>query len=63
MSNQTPNWRTSSYTHSDTCVEVADDALQVKVRDTKWRDGGTMAVPPSSWTPFVEFAKRVKISE
>ncbi|MGW8743582.1 DUF397 domain-containing protein [Streptomyces sp. NPDC055794] len=60
METQLPNWRTSTYTRSDSCVEVADnDPRQVQVRDTKWRDGGTLAVPPSSWTAFVDFAKEV----
>lgn len=52
------NWRTSTYTKSDSCVEVADnDPEKVMVRDTKDRDGGTLAFPPSSWSGFVEFSK------
>ncbi len=58
----TPNWRTSSYTKSDSCVEVADnDAKKVMVRDTKDRDGGTLAFPPSSWSDFVAFAMEVRL--
>ncbi|MGW0705055.1 DUF397 domain-containing protein [Streptomyces sp. NPDC002643] len=57
-----PNWRTSSYTKSDSCVEVADnDPEKVMVRDTKDRDGGTLTFPPSSWTAFVEFAPEVRL--
>ncbi|WP_347877134.1 DUF397 domain-containing protein [Streptomyces albus] len=55
----TPNWRTSSYTKSDTCVEVADnDPDEILVRDTKDRSRGTMSVPPASWDAFVEFIGR-----
>lgn len=58
----TPNWRTSSYTKSDNCVEVADnDPKKVMVRDTKDRDGGTLAFPPSSWSAFVAFAMEVRL--
>lgn len=54
-----PNWRTSSYTGTETCVEVADnDPKRVMVRDTKDRDLGTMTVRPSSWAAFVEFARQ-----
>ncbi|WP_307847217.1 DUF397 domain-containing protein [Streptomyces sp. F63] len=52
----TPNWRTSSYTKSDTCVEVADNVPdKILVRDTKDRDRATMSVQPASWGEFVEF--------
>ncbi|MFI1359533.1 DUF397 domain-containing protein [Streptomyces sp. NPDC020898] len=58
----TPNWRTSFYTQTENCVEVADnDPAKVMVRDTKDRDGGTLAFPPSSWMPFVDFAAQVKL--
>ncbi|MBV9022746.1 MAG: DUF397 domain-containing protein [Streptomycetaceae bacterium] len=54
-----PNWRTSSYTRSDSCVEVADNDLKcVMVRDTKARSRGTLAVQRDSWTAFVEYAKQ-----
>ncbi|WLQ36008.1 DUF397 domain-containing protein [Streptomyces castrisilvae] len=59
---QIPNWRTSSYTQTETCVEVADnDPAAVLVRDTKDRDLGTLFVPPTAWASFVEFSKVVKI--
>ncbi|MEV0927932.1 DUF397 domain-containing protein [Streptomyces spongiicola] len=51
------SWRTSSYTKSDSCVEVADnDPTTVLVRDTKDRDGRTLAFPRLSWSAFVQFA-------
>ncbi|KNE80626.1 MULTISPECIES: DUF397 domain-containing protein [Streptomyces] len=56
----TPNWRTSSYTKSDTCVEVADnDPDKVLVRDTKDRGRGTISVRPASWSEFVDFIGRI----
>jgi hypothetical protein len=49
-----PNWRTSSYTSSDSCVEVADNqAGVVWVRDTKDRAGAELALRPVSWGPFL----------
>jgi hypothetical protein len=54
-----PNWHTSTYTKSDTCVEVADnDPSVVKVRDTKDRDAGTLHFPLTAWMGFVESTKR-----
>ena len=56
---ESPNWRTSSYTRSDSCVEVADnDPKKVMVRDTKARHRGTMAVRRVAWTAFVEYVKQ-----
>ncbi|QUI35726.1 DUF397 domain-containing protein [Streptomyces alfalfae] len=53
-----PNWRTSTYTKSDSCVEVADnDPSQVLIRDTKAREGAVLAVPSASWAEFVEYSK------
>jgi hypothetical protein len=55
----TPNWRTSSYTETQNCVELADnDPNKVMVRDTKARSWGTMAVQRDTWTIFVQHAKR-----
>ncbi|MEU8701548.1 DUF397 domain-containing protein [Streptomyces sp. NPDC048680] len=57
-----PNWRTSTYTKSDSCVEVADNGpAAVMVRDTKGRHLGTLLVPPTAWAEFVEFSKAVKL--
>ncbi|WP_369173480.1 DUF397 domain-containing protein [Streptomyces sp. R28] len=58
MQPTTPNWRTSSYTETQNCVEVADNAPEhVLVRDTKARGRGMLAVQRSSWAAFVEYAK------
>ncbi|MFF6786848.1 DUF397 domain-containing protein [Streptomyces sp. NPDC012510] len=59
MQRKTPNWRTSSYTETQNCVEVADnDPNKVMVRDTKARNRGIMAVQRGTWAAFVEYAKR-----
>lgn len=55
---QKPNWRTSSYTQTDTCVEVADDdPVEVYVRDSKNRSGAMLVFPRESWAEFIEFSK------
>ncbi|MES9589934.1 DUF397 domain-containing protein [Streptomyces sp. NPDC094045] len=57
-----PNWRTSTYTKSDSCVEVADNGpVTVMIRDTKARELGTLFVPTTAWAVFVEFSKVVKL--
>ncbi|OUD01857.1 DUF397 domain-containing protein [Streptomyces swartbergensis] len=57
-----PNWRTSSYTSNDSCVEVADNDLEVvRVRDTKDREQGLMALRPASWAHFVKFTKQLPL--
>lgn len=56
------NWRTSTYTKSDSCVEVADnDPAAVMIRDTKGRNLGTLYIPPTAWAEFVEFSKVIKL--
>lgn len=53
-------WRTSSYTGNGggNCVEVGDAARVVLVRDTKDRDGGTLAFTSDAWRAFAEGLKR-----
>ncbi|ASW53267.1 DUF397 domain-containing protein [Plantactinospora sp. KBS50] len=54
-------WRKSTRSNSagGNCVEVADNLPGVVlVRDTKDRDGGTLAFGPAQWQGFVSFAKR-----
>ncbi|QGN46547.1 DUF397 domain-containing protein [Micromonospora sp. WMMD558] len=49
-------WRTSTRSSSNggACVEVADNLPGVVlVRDTKDRDGGTLAFTPAAWRAFV----------
>jgi hypothetical protein len=59
---EAPNWRTSTYTKDDNCVEVADnDPEMVKVRDSKARHRGSLGVRPASWAGFVNFAKKLPL--
>lgn len=59
MRAMTPNWRTSSYTETQNCVEIADnDATTVMIRDTKARDRGMIEVQRATWTAFVEHARQ-----
>ncbi|WP_422773548.1 DUF397 domain-containing protein [Plantactinospora sp. WMMC1484] len=55
-----PRWRTSTRsTGASNCIEVADNLSgRVLVRDTKDRDGGTLAFGPEAWQAFVGLAKR-----
>jgi hypothetical protein len=52
-------WRKSSRSSaSGNCVEVADNLTEgVAVRDTKDRDGGTLAFQRSTWSSFLDGVK------
>ncbi|MDX3383609.1 DUF397 domain-containing protein [Streptomyces niveiscabiei] len=51
-----PNWRTSSYTGKENCVEVADNNPEkVMVRDTKNHGGGILGFQLITWGTFVKF--------
>lgn len=54
------SWRTSTYsgTGGGNCVEVAPAGRIVGVRDTKDRDGDTLAVRADAWRAFIGFARR-----
>jgi hypothetical protein len=48
-------WRVSTYTGGQgNCVEVADAAHVVMVRDTKDRDGGALAFTAEAWRAFTD---------
>ena len=49
------DWRKSSYSGANggNCVEVADDARVVLVRDTTDRDGETLAFTADAWAEFL----------
>ena len=53
------NWRKSSRSGNNggDCVEVADAASVVMVRDTKDRDGGTLAFTAEAWAAFTDTLK------
>ncbi|GLY20860.1 DUF397 domain-containing protein [Micromonospora sp. NBRC 101691] len=60
MSTAHPVWRTAtrSNTNGGECVEVADNLPGVVlVRDSKDRDGGTLAVDRDAWRAFVAHAR------
>ncbi|GAA3742800.1 hypothetical protein GCM10022225_27920 [Plantactinospora mayteni] len=62
MTDLAPRWRksTRSSGNQGACVEVADNLPgRVLVRDTKDRDGGTLAFGPAGWQAFVDLAKRI----
>jgi hypothetical protein len=60
MSTTSPAWRKSTRSSGvSNCVEVADNLPgRVLVRDTKDRDGGTLAFGQAAWRSFVELAKQ-----
>lgn len=54
-----PLWRKSSYStgNGGECVEVADTARVVMVRDTTNRDGGALDFSAGAWQKFVDWLK------
>ncbi|GHA00152.1 DUF397 domain-containing protein [Streptomyces echinoruber] len=54
------DWRKSTYSSgsSGDCVEVAACPTTVHVRDSKNTEGPRLALSPTAWTEFVEFAAR-----
>jgi hypothetical protein len=50
------DWRKSTFSENggESCVEVADDAGIVKVRDTTNRDGGTLEFSAAAWERFTK---------
>lgn len=50
-------WRTSSYTQQQNCVEVADSPGHSAVRDTKHRTQATLHFPSAEWRAFLEGIK------
>jgi Domain of unknown function (DUF397) len=53
--NMTLNWRKASYSGNGggNCVEVADAARLVMVRDTTDRGGAVLSVPAEAWQAFL----------
>ncbi len=50
-------WRTSSYSGQGNCIEVADQAGCVLVRDTTDRTGPVLAFSAASWRRFADRLK------
>lgn len=59
MKTDSPAWRKSSYSGGSggDCVEVAGTATVILVRDTRDRDGGTLAFTAAAWQSFVNSLK------
>ena len=54
-----PRWRKSSYSdNGGNCVEVADQAARVLVRDTQDRTGSVLRFSPDAWRRFAAQVKR-----
>ena len=53
-------WRKSTYSSSGDgdCVEVATCPTTIHIRDSKNTRGPRLALSPTAWTDFVEFAAR-----
>lgn len=53
------DWRKSSYSNDNggDCIEVADAASVIMARDTKDRDGGTLAFTAQAWRAFTSGLK------
>ena len=50
-------WRTSTYSDTQQCVEVAQAGQACLVRDTKNRDTGTLSFSPRAWAAFTRAIK------
>ncbi|WP_037912217.1 DUF397 domain-containing protein [Actinacidiphila yeochonensis] len=59
MTSSEPAWFKSSYSSSSDgdCVEVADCAHAVRVRDSKDKEGPQLAFTPAEWAHFVAYAR------
>jgi Domain of unknown function (DUF397) len=59
MGKQEINWRKASYSNgSGNCVEVADTASAVLVRDTKAHNGARLAFTADAWQAFTRSLKK-----
>jgi hypothetical protein len=57
-----PVWRTATYTGGNgNCVEVADAAQVILVRDTKDRAGVTLYIPASAWERFTTSLRATRV--
>ena len=60
MSTTELSWFKSSYSgdSSGDCVEVANRPTTVHVRDSKNTQGPQLALSPTAWSDFVDYATR-----
>ncbi|MEV6758459.1 DUF397 domain-containing protein [Streptomyces sp. NPDC051214] len=60
MQTTTPHWRTSSYTGTENCLEVADNNPdKVMIRDTKAPEHGYLSLQPPAWTALLEHVRKI----
>ncbi|MET7898053.1 DUF397 domain-containing protein [Streptomyces mirabilis] len=54
------SWRKSTYSSGSQgdCVEVATCPTTIHIRDSKNTPGPQLALSPTTWTEFLEFAAR-----
>ncbi|MCZ1002968.1 DUF397 domain-containing protein [Streptomyces mirabilis] len=59
------SWRKSTYSSGSQgdCVEVATCPTTIHIRDSKHTPGPQLALSPTTWTEFVEFAVREGVDE
>ncbi|WP_071812640.1 DUF397 domain-containing protein [Lentzea guizhouensis] len=53
MADEKPVWRKSSHSGNHDCVELTFAGGSVWVRNTRDRDGQTLAIPVENWTRFL----------
>jgi len=55
------NWRKASYSagNGGGCIEVADQANRVHVRDTQDRTGPVLTITPAAWQAFTGSIKAI----
>jgi Domain of unknown function (DUF397) len=60
MTSHNTRWRKSSYSggQGGNCVEVADHAGRILVRDTKNRVGTVLRFGPAAWRRFADQVRR-----
>ncbi|MGW2250073.1 DUF397 domain-containing protein [Kitasatospora sp. NPDC001660] len=56
-------WFKSSYSSNEgaQCIEVAETANVIHVRDSKDKSGPQLAFEPTAWKAFVEFAATAEV--
>ncbi|MFE2064518.1 DUF397 domain-containing protein [Streptomyces sp. NPDC059467] len=53
-------WRKSSYSgpgDGDSCVEIANSATRISIRDSKDPAAGSLTFPAASFAPFIDALK------
>lgn len=56
-------WRKSSYTHDNSCVELAEADEAILVRNSNHRDAGTLTVTPAAMAALIEDVKADELDD